>query len=184
MDWRVNLGPDRPVSLFLDAKLFDTADTVCVAARNAFDIGARFLTVHPTPSVIRAALSRKDAYMRGVSRQKVLTIPLLSDQARGPGYQSLVTNALYEGVDGIVCAPTDVEIVATLREKTGCRDAIILCAGVRPSGNETHGHVRHGTPSSAIKAGADYIIVGRPIMQSPDPIAAARDIVADILSVE
>lgn len=161
---------NRRCDFFLDLKLYDTRDTVERVARRAFDLGARFLTVHATPSILEAAMRAKPPG----DYHKVLAVGPLTDGAGTPisGWR----------FDGLVCS---VEYAAAIRDYD-CTDLctkIKVCPGIRPlttSSAITGSHVNPATPIEAIRAGADYIVVGRPIYAAHDPVAAARAIIAEI----
>ena len=149
--------------LMFDLKLYDTRDTVAATAARAFALGARFLTVHATPSMLYAAMAAKTD-----ERQKVLAVNSLTD---GSGF-----NFWPSGVqaDGLVL-PVDYEKFIR-RNYAG----LIVCPGIRLAGGSPDNHVRPATPAEARAAGADYIVVGRPIIAAADPVAAARAIMEEL----
>jgi orotidine-5'-phosphate decarboxylase len=171
-------------SVFLDAKLLDIEATVERATASIARAGARFLTVH--------AADRKtlDAAMRGRgdSALKLLGVTVLTNL--GPAdlaeqgidapplamVQQRAMMAQQTGFDGVVASGQEA---AALRERLGC-DFLIVTPGVRPAGSEKQDQMRTVTPAQAIEAGADYLVVGRPITRAADPRAAADAIVAEI----
>ncbi len=170
-------------AVFLDLKLLDIDNTVAKAVSNAADQGFAFLTIHAYPSAMRAAvdgLKGRDLCLLGVT---VLT-SLDADDLREAGYaatpEDLVLSraqaAKAAGMGGIVCSPQEV---AAVRAAVG-ESLAIVTPGVRPAGSATGDQKRIATPGEAIRAGADYLVVGRPITRDDDPAAAAGRIVAEI----
>lgn len=169
--------------VFIDAKLHDIGNTVERATANLADLGATFLTVHAYPQTLKAA-----ARGRGASSLKLLGVTVLTSyddsDAMEAGFALSVNELvlrrakqiLESGVDGVVCAPTDV---AAVRAIVG-EGAILVTPGVRPSGSATGDQKRIATPGEAIRAGADHLVVGRPVTQADDPARAAALIVDEI----
>lgn len=169
--------------IFLDMKLFDIGATVEAAVRGIAQYDLDFLTVHGDPHVIRAA--REGA---AGSNLKILGVTILTSLERAdldagmiqPGDLHEITveraaRAFDAGADGIICSPREA---ATIRALPGSR--LIVTPGVRPSGSDLGDQKRVETPASAIAAGADHIVVGRPIWKAADPRAAAQDIIAQM----
>lgn len=170
----------RPV--FLDLKLHDIPNTVERAAFNIARLGVEMVTVHALggePMVAAAVRGSADgARDAGFERPLVLAITVLSSAA-GEGLASpasLAFEAKAAGADGAVVSGEDVSVV---REVTG-EEFCLVVPGIRPTGSNGHDQVRILTPEEAIEAGADYIVVGRPITSSIDPAGAARAIRASI----
>lgn len=169
--------------VFIDAKLHDIGNTVERATANLADLGATFLTVHAYPQTLKAA-----ARGRRASSLKLLGVTVLTSyddsDAMEAGFALSVNELvlrrakqiLESGVDGVVCAPTDV---AAVRAIVG-EGAILVTPGVRPSGSATGDQKRVATPGDAIRAGADHLVVGRPVTQAADPARAAALIVDEI----
>ncbi|HEU4659638.1 MAG TPA: orotidine-5'-phosphate decarboxylase [Pseudolabrys sp.] len=169
--------------VFLDLKLHDISNTVQKGVESAARMGATFLTVHGYPQTMKAAVEGK----RG-SALKILAVTVLTsyDDAdlHDAGYRLTVKElaamrarqARDLGVDGLVCSP---EEAANLRAITGDR-MVLVTPGIRPSGSTAGDQKRVMTPAKAIAAGADYLVVGRPIIEAADPKAAAESIVAEI----
>jgi orotidine-5'-phosphate decarboxylase len=168
--------------VFLDLKLHDIANTVAAGVKSVARLGASFLTVHALPQVMQAAVEARESGLRilGVT---VLTSLNDTDLAKA-GYAATVRElallraeqACEIGVDGLVCSP---EEVATLRSAVKNK-LILVTPGIRPSGAEAGDQKRVATPTDAIGAGADYLVVGRPIIAASDPKAAAAAIAAEI----
>jgi orotidine-5'-phosphate decarboxylase len=173
----------RPV--FLDLKLHDIPRTVEEGVRSLAGFGAAFLTLHAYPQTMRAAVAG-----RGASGLKLLGVTVLTSMddgdARQAGYagsvrdlaRSRATDAKAAGIDGLVCAESEA---AELRQVVG-PDIALVVPGIRPQGAAAGDQKRAATPAQAIAAGADYLVVGRPITGASDPLAAARAIVAEIAS--
>jgi orotidine-5'-phosphate decarboxylase len=164
------------VDLFLDLKVYDTRDTVARVVRHAFDLGARFVTVHATPSVMEAAMRAKPTG----ERHKVLAVSQLSDQERPT--RDVFSKGL-DTCDGIICPPYAVNVF-----KQSSIGKIFVCPGIRRRSvigyvGPDDDHVYTATPAGALSAGADYLVVGRPIWRAPDPVAVARAILAEMGSV-
>lgn len=168
--------------VFLDLKLHDIGNTVAAGVKSVSRLGASFLTVHAFPQVMRAAVEARENGLRilGVT---VLTSLSDADLAKA-GYAATVRElallraeqACEIGMDGLVCSS---EEVGMLREKVGNK-LVLVTPGIRPSGVAAGDQKRIATPEAAIGAGADYLVVGRPIIEASDPKAAAEAIVADI----
>ena len=169
--------------VFVDLKLHDIGNTVARGVESIATLGATFLTVHAYPQTMKAAVAA-----RGGSGLKILAVTVLTsyDEAdlRDAGYR-LGVRELVElrarqaqdiGVDGLVCSP---EEAAHLRGIVGS-DMALVTPGIRPAGSASGDQKRIMTPARAIYAGADYLVVGRPILEAPDPKAAADAIVAEI----
>lgn len=169
--------------VFLDLKLHDIGNSVAGGVRSVAGIGATFLTVHAYPSTLRAAV---DA--RGTGSLKILGVTVLTSyddadlQQAGysVGVETLVAHRIADcveiGADGVVCAPTDLRLV----HATAGRRLFAVTPGVRPAGSAVGDQKRVATPGEAIREGAAYVVVGRPILSAADPKAAAEAIVAEI----
>ncbi len=173
-------------SVFIDAKLLDIEATVECATAAIARTGAEFLTVH--------ALDAKtlDAAVRGRagSKLRLLGVTVLTNLDRDDLKEQGVDRtpqelAVYRamlaqeaGLDGVVASG---EEAAALRQALG-PGVLIVTPGIRPKGAERHDQTRSITPAEAVAAGADYIVVGRPITRAPDPRSAAEAIVREIAS--
>ena len=171
-------------AVFFDAKLLDIGNTVERSVANIAEIGVEFLTVHGTDQkTMNAAVAG-----RGRSKLKLLAVTVMtnldSDDLREQGIsmqpEELVVHrarmAIDCGVDGVVASAHEA---ALLRSELGS-DFVIVTPGIRPAGAEIGDQSRVMTPARAISAGADYLVIGRPITQSDDPVTAARMIVSEI----
>lgn len=171
--------------IFLDMKLFDIGATVESAVRGLAQFDLDFLTVHGDPNVVRAA---KEGV--GGKDMKILAVTILTSLDRGdldaclikPGpIKDLVTEraaiALSAGADGVICSPQEAALIRALPEADG---KLIVTPGVRPAGTDLGDQKRVMTPAQAVAAGADHVVVGRPIHRAPDPQKAARAILAEL----
>ncbi|PRH84136.1 orotidine-5'-phosphate decarboxylase [Labrys okinawensis] len=169
--------------IFLDMKLHDIGNTVTKAVEAIAGMGMTFLTVHAFPQTMRAAVEGA----RG-SDLKILAVTVMTsyddaDLAEAGYRQSVselvaqrVAQAMSIGVPGLILSPE--EAVST-RNKVG--DSMLLVTpGVRPAGSDSGDQKRVMTPGDAIRAGADHLVVARPIVAAPDPKAAAEAIQAEI----
>lgn len=173
----------RPV--FLDLKLHDIPNTVAGAVASARALGVAMLTVHASggPAMLRAA--RDAAGTDGPLLLAVTVLTSLDDAAlAATGIAGNTTDqvlrlaslALEAGIDGLVCAPTEIE---ALRRRFGQEPALVV-PGIRPEGSESDDQARVATPARAVAQGADWIVVGRPVTRAADPGAAAGAIAASI----
>jgi orotidine-5'-phosphate decarboxylase len=171
------------VEVFLDLKLHDIPATVAGAARAVSRLRPEYLTVHAAggADVVRAAVESTPATC--VAAVTVLTS--LGDADLSllglPGPVSDVVRrmsvlAVSAGARGLVCSPREV---AAVRAEVG-PDVTLITPGVRPAGTDLHDQARVATPEEAIRAGADLLVIGRPITRAPDPGAAAAAVAASI----
>ena len=183
----VSLGPRRVV---LDLKLHDIPATVSGAAGALARLGPAMLTVHAAggTAMIGAAREALERHSRGV-RTMLLAVTVLTSLdaamlstlgiAGGPRQQVLRLGrlAMEAGADGLVCSAHEI---APLRDLLGAEPCLVV-PGVRPAGMPAGDQARVATPADAGRAGADWIVVGRPITASADPAASARAIAADLV---
>ncbi|MGL5169092.1 MAG: orotidine-5'-phosphate decarboxylase [Afipia sp.] len=174
---------DRGKKVFIDLKLHDIGNTVAKGIENIAKLGATFATVHAYPQTMKAAVEA-----RGPSL-KILAVTVLTsydeDDLHAAGYRLGVSDLVEAralqaqtlGVDGLVCSG---EEAATVRGIVGPQMALVT-PGIRPVGSAVGDQKRIMTPGRAIAAGADYLVVGRPIVEASDPKAAADAIVAEIV---
>jgi orotidine-5'-phosphate decarboxylase len=169
--------------VFLDLKLHDIANTVTKGVESVAQLGATFLTVHAYPQTMRAAVEGKQGSTLRILAVTVLTSYDDADLAAA-GYDMMVSElatiragqARDIGIDGLVCS---AEEAASLRKLVGPGMALVT-PGIRPAGSAHGDQKRIMTPANAIKAGADYLVVGRPIVEAADPKEAAERIVSEI----
>src|SRR5712672_622846 len=175
---------DTGKKVFVDLKLHDIGNTVARGVESVARLGATFLTVHAYPQTLKAAVEG-----RAGSNLKILAVTVLTSYDDGDlhaaGYRLGVSDlvearaqqAQVLGVDGLVCSP---EEAASLRKIVG-HQMNLVTPGIRPSGTAAGDQKRIMTPARAIAAGADYLVVGRPVMDAADPKAAADAIQAEIM---
>src|SRR5499427_9583636 len=169
--------------VFLDYKYLDIEETIKTAVKRAAELGVEFLTVHGVGGVLRAAVEG-----RGNSRLKLLCVTVLTsmdaDDVREMGFQCDVEElvlarakkALDAGVDGVIASAREA---AAIRKQTGDK-LMIVSPGIRPHDSASDDQKRVATPGDAIRAGADYLVIGRPITRAADPKQATKDIISEI----
>ncbi|WP_249123435.1 MULTISPECIES: orotidine-5'-phosphate decarboxylase [unclassified Bradyrhizobium] len=174
---------DAGKKVFADLKLHDIDNTVARGVESIASSGATFLTVHAYPQTMRAAVEG-----RGGSTLRILAVTVLTSfndtDLHEAGYRLGVSDLVEAraqqartiGVDGLVCSG---EEVARLRQIVGANLALVV-PGIRPAGVASGDQKRVMTPAQAIAAGADYLVVARPVVAAADPKAAADAIVAEI----
>jgi orotidine-5'-phosphate decarboxylase len=173
---------DAGKRVFLDLKLHDIGNTVAEGVNSVARLGASFLTVHAYPQTMKAAVEARQGDLR-ILAVTVLTSYDDADLAAA-GYRASVTELVAAraaqardiGVDGLVCSAAEA---GKVRSIVGSKLALVT-PGIRPAGADAGDQKRIMTPSRAIAAGADYLVVGRPIIAAPDPKAAAEAIVEEI----
>jgi orotidine-5'-phosphate decarboxylase len=177
----------RRHSIFLDLKFHDIPNTVAGAVRSAAGLGVRMMTVHTLggPAMLEAARTALDGL---TDPPQLLAVTVLTsmdmEQLNAVGVESLPGEqvellgrlALGAGFCGFVCSPQEI---AKMRAITGPRGVLVV-PGIRPAGAETGDQKRIATPAEALKQGASYLVVGRPITQAADPAAAAEAIVREM----
>jgi orotidine-5'-phosphate decarboxylase len=177
----------RGHSIFLDLKLHDIPNTVAGAVRSAASLGARMLSLHAAggPAMLSAA---REALAGFANPPELLAVTVLtsmdSDQLsaigieRSPGEQvaTLARTTLSTGVRGFVCSPQEV---ALMRGLTG-PEGVLVIPGIRPAGAPLGDQKRVASPTEALRQGASYLVVGRPVTQAPDPAQAASSILNEM----
>ena len=173
---------DAGKQVFLDLKLHDIGNTVAEGVKSISRLGATFLTVHAYPQTMKAAAQARERSLR-ILAVTVLTSYDDRDLAAagyGAGVRATAAerakNALEIGVDGLICSP---EEAANLRAIVG-PDMLLVTPGIRPAGAAVGDQKRVSTPAAATAAGADYLVVGRPVIAADEPKAAAEAIIAEI----
>jgi orotidine-5'-phosphate decarboxylase len=171
--------------IFLDAKMFDIGETVRRGIERVAERGVSFVTIHGDADIIRAAVDG-----RGDASLKLLVVAVLTslnerglrELGHGGSVADLVSErarfAYENGVDGIIASPQDNP--NAIRKQLAAERLLVVTPGVRLAGAALDDHKRSGTPAQAIADGADYLVVGRPIVQAGDPAAAAAEIAADM----
>ncbi|MBR2118291.1 MAG: orotidine-5'-phosphate decarboxylase [Pseudomonadota bacterium] len=173
---------ERGKKVFADLKMHDIGNTVAKGVESVAKLGATFLTVHAYPQTMKAAVEARGSSL------KILAVTVLTsyddDDLHAAGFRFGVSDLVEAralqaqalGVDGLVCSG---EEAATVRGIVGAQMALVT-PGIRPAGSAVGDQKRIMTPSRAIAAGADYLVVGRPVVEAADPKAAAEAIVSEI----
>ena len=171
--------------VFLDMKFYDIGETVKRAVAQVAGSGVRFLTVHGSGAVMRAAVAG-----RGAGATKLLAVTVLTsfDQQdlADLGYPCAVADlvalrvrkAIEAGIDGIVASPLEARAVRALAGP----GAILVTPGVRSEGSSKGDQKRVATPAEAIRDGANYLVIGRQVTRAADPVQAVEQIHAEIRS--
>jgi len=170
--------------IFLDLKLHDIPNTVAGAVRSLLPLRPAMLTLHASGGAAMIAAARQAAEAAGAARPIILAVTVLTSMdaatlaetgvSGGPVQQvlRLARIALAAGADGLVCSPQEV---SRIRDAFG-QTPLLVVPGVRPAGSAMGDQARTATPAEAVAAGADWIVVGRPITGAADPAAAAQAI--------
>ncbi|HEV2485844.1 MAG TPA: orotidine-5'-phosphate decarboxylase [Terracidiphilus sp.] len=180
----------RGHSIFLDLKFHDIPNTVAGAVRSAAGLGVRMVNVHALggPAMLAAAQAALAGFP---DPPQLLAVTMLTsmDQAqvkaagldRSPSeeVELLARMGLDAGIRGFVCSPQEV---AKLRAMTG-PEGVLVTPGIRPAGGDKGDQKRIATPAEALKSGASYLVVGRPITQAADPVEAAQAILREMTEV-
>ena len=180
------LRDERGARIFLDLKLFDIPATIEAAVRGIARFGHDLLTVHGDPHVVRAAAEAK-------GETKILAVTVLTSLDRADLDAALVApgavaeiaveravRAFEAGADGVIASPREAAAIRALPEARG---RLIVTPGVRPAGAAAGDQKRTATPGEAVRAGADHVVVGRPVTRAPDPRAAAEAILREMEGV-
>lgn len=174
--------------VFLDLKLHDIPNTVAGAVGSLLPLAPKFLTLHAGGGAKMIEAAAQAASRAGNARPHLLAVTVLTsfDEAglEATGIEGgiakqvvrLARLALAAGADGLVCSPHEIAI---LRAEFGAKP-ILVVPGIRPAGAALGDQARVMTPPQAVAAGADYIVVGRPIAQAPNPGQAAAEIAQSI----
>jgi orotidine-5'-phosphate decarboxylase len=185
----VRAAQDAGHPVFLDLKLHDIPNTVEAASRSAGKLGVKMLTVHSSGgrAMISAAKRGLQAGSTGeppillaVTVLTSMTANDLVDQAISESVEEHVVRlakmAIEAGADGLVCSPLEV---AALRRELGPKPVLVV-PGIRPAGSAAHDQARAATPASALAAGADYLVIGRPLREGGAPAEAAQRIAREL----
>jgi orotidine-5'-phosphate decarboxylase len=177
----------RGHSIFLDLKFHDIPNTVAGAVRSAAALGVHMMTIHAGggPAMLSAARSALDGIAHPPQLLAVTVLTSIDsaqlqatgvDRAPSEQVALLARMGLEAGIRGFVCSPQEV---AALRMLTG-PEGVLVVPGIRPAGSETGDQKRIAAPVDALRAGASYLVVGRPITQAPDPSAGAAAILNEM----
>ena len=186
---------DMGMPLFLDLKFFDIPNTVAGAVRSVTPLAPYMLNVHASggPAMMKAALeaAEQTSASLGIERPKVIAVTVLtsfdesdlesvgvSDSPRDQVVR-LASLARDCGLDGVVCSAHEI---AAIRAACG-PDFKLVVPGIRPAGADVADQKRVMTPPEAAKAGANHLVIGRPITQAPNPVEAAQEINASMANL-
>lgn len=188
----VELCRKRGGRVFLDLKYHDIPATVSGAVREAARLGVTLLTVHASGGRAMLEAAAAAAGEAGRDRPRILAVTVLTSLDRAALQRELQVAVSVEGqvahlaalareagCDGAVASPREAR---RLRMAMGS-GWLIVTPGIRPAGADAGDQARVATPEAAVRAGADYVVVGRPITGAPDPAAAAAAIVAELARV-
>jgi orotidine-5'-phosphate decarboxylase len=168
--------------VFLDLKLHDIPNTVAGAVRGVLPLAPAMLTLHAGGGAAMLAAAREAAEAAGAARPLLLAVTVLTSLdaaalaatgvADAPAAQviRLARLAMGAGADGLVCSPQEV---APIRDALG-ETPLLVVPGIRPPGAEAGDQARTATPAEAVRAGADWLVIGRPITRAAAPLAATR----------
>ena len=187
----VRAAAGESAKIFLDLKFHDIPNTVAGAVRSAVQCRADFLTIHTAggPEMIRAALdaAAEESRKTGIPAPLILGVTVLTsmdDAALTSVGQStpaaeqvlrLAKTGYAAGLRGFVCSPQEIALL-----KKNMQDIILVVPGIRPATAEKGDQKRVMTPEQAAAAGADYLVIGRPITGAADPAQGARDIMRSL----
>jgi orotidine-5'-phosphate decarboxylase len=175
--------------VFLDLKYYDVPETVKRAVELVAARGASFLTIHGNGKIVERAVAG-----RGNANLKLLAVTVLTsldnDDMKDLGFGCAVRDlvmlrakkAMEAGCDGVITSPQETAGVSDLakqNKRTG-QEFLIVTPGIRPKNSSHDDHKRSSTPGDAIKNGADYLVIGRPIRESANPGQTAKDIIAEM----
>jgi orotidine-5'-phosphate decarboxylase len=184
-------------SIFLDLKFHDIPNTVAAAGVEATRLGVSIFNIHACggSEMMRCTADAvtEAALREGITRPHIIGVTVLTSAADSTlleaGFSSstveqvrrLARLAYESGLDGVVASPHEVKLV---RGAVGQRDFVIVTPGVRPAGMAHNDQRRVMTPSEAVRAGADYLVVGRAILKAADPSRAAQEIIEEMQRAE
>jgi orotidine-5'-phosphate decarboxylase len=176
-------------NVFLDLKYFDVPETVERAVERVATMGVTFLTVHGNGNIVRAAVAgRKNTGLKLLSVTALTSLD--NDDMKDLGFDCTIedlvikraTKALEAGCDGVITSPREAgkvrEIAKTMQGMEN--KFLIVTPGVRPKNSPRDDHKRLATPTDAIKAGADFLVMGRPIRDAAEPRRVAEDVIAEM----
>ena len=192
LDWLKSLDK----KIFLDLKLCDIPNTTANGLCSLMNLGADIMNIHATGgyTMMKTAADklREESARLGIVKPKLIAVTILTsinkDDWESLGYSAMEISAQVvrlaklaksAGVDGVVASPNEAKLI---RENCG-EDFLIITPGIRPAGADINDQSRIATPSAAIKNGANYLVVGRPITKADNPKLAAQKILDEIKEV-
>ena len=175
----------KGLHVFLDLKLFDISNTIENAVSGLCEAEFDFLTVQGDPQVVRAAVKGRGAYS-----MKILAVTFLTSLDRDDLDQNMIKpgtiedlavsraeKAILAGADGVIASPKELTL---LRKNPHCMQKIIVTPGIRQTKSATNDQKRVASPNEALKNGASYLVIGRPICHAKDPLAAYEEIKTEV----
>ena len=174
--------------VFLDTKFHDIPNTVASAIRAALPLAPFIINVHASGGSAMMIAAQKAVEEAGDNRPLLIAVTVLTSMSdedlaeigmQGPAKDRVVALAKLtqkSGLDGVVCSPLEI---TAIREACG-PDFKLMVPGIRPAGSQAGDQKRIMTPAEAVKLGADYLVIGRPITQADDPVAAAKKIAEEL----
>jgi orotidine-5'-phosphate decarboxylase len=185
---------DSGGDIFLDLKYHDIPNTVASASVEAARLGVKLFNVHALGGyeMMSRTVERLHKEFNEKDRPKALAVTILTSSTeetlREVGIELSVADMVVKlanlarnaGIDGVVASPLEVPLI---RKACG-RDFLVVTPGVRPASASTNDQKRVMTPAEAVKAGSDYLVIGRPISAAPNPLAAIEAIIDEILLAE
>ena len=175
----------KGLHVFLDLKLFDISNTIENAVSGLCEAEFDFLTVQGDPQVVRAAVKGRGAYS-----MKILAVTFLTSLDREDLDQNMIKpgtigdlavsraeKAILAGADGVIASPKELTL---LRKNPHCMQKIIVTPGIRQTKSATNDQKRVASPNEALKNGASYLVIGRPICHAKDPLAAYEEIKIEV----
>ncbi len=177
--------------VFLDLKLHDIPNTVAKGIESLCRLGVDFVTLHASGgrTMMEKAREAAEKGAAGSRRMKLLAVTQLTStdqqmlheelgigEPLGKSVQRLAELACCSGIDGVICSGLEVKKV----KKATSPEFLAVTPGIRPAGSSAHDQKRMVTPREAMKNGADYLVIGRPITQAPDPKQAFKELIASI----
>ena len=178
--------------IFLDLKLYDIPNTVAKAVKSLMPLAPLMMTIHTSGGgemMSKAAKAAAEAAADlGCACPLMIGVTILTSMdesnLKDIGYNSnmpsqvlkLAKLAKQSGLDGVVCSPLEIEMI---KQECG-KDFILVVPGIRPSGSNSGDQKRIMTPEQAIKKGADYLVIGRPITEADDPVRSAQNIIKEM----
>ncbi|MDD3275039.1 MAG: orotidine-5'-phosphate decarboxylase [Candidatus Omnitrophica bacterium] len=177
----VEMIRSKGAEVFLDLKYFDIPNTVAGAVEAATRLRVKMLTLHVSGGsrMLQAAVeaARRQAKALKIPRPLLLGVTVLTSQESGDKkVLSLARQGLQDGLDGIVCSARES---GALRRKIK-KDFIIVTPGIRPGGSGIDDQKRTATVAEAVKAGSDFLVIGRPILKAADPLSQTEEILGDL----
>ncbi|MBP7215662.1 MAG: orotidine-5'-phosphate decarboxylase [Candidatus Omnitrophica bacterium] len=169
----------KGAEVFLDLKFFDIPNTVANAVRQAVSLKVKMLTVHilGDEEMLRQAISaaQDESKKQSVTRPLIIGVTVLtSKEVVSSDVLTLASIGIDCGLDGVVCSARE----AGLLRQNIKKDFVIVTPGIRAEGSQAQDQKRTATVSEAVKAGSDYLVVGRPILQASDPAQAAKKLLS------